>query len=338
MTDKEIQQLARQLDGFEALIETHISWVILGQKYAWKIKKPMKYTFLDFSEVEKREEICWKEVQLNRRLAPDVYLDVAKVCQLDNELVLLDSNCSCQNILDYAVKMRRLDASLEMDKQLAAGNIKTSDIEVLANIVAKFHQKAKVISTAKQGDAKIYKNDFNDILGQTEVFNAVSPDAIQDLETTVAISDAFLASHSKLIQTRLAAGFVRDVHGDLHARNVFAYPTPIIFDCIEFNDHFRQIDVLNEIAFFCMDLEANGFDALSESFLSTYLQAFPAMQEKGSADLFIWFKCYRANIRAKVNALRSAQAKGQQKAKANQQMLHYLKLMLRYAKSLPSTF
>jgi aminoglycoside phosphotransferase family enzyme len=138
-----------------------------------------------------------------------------------------------------------------------------------------------------------------------------------------------LETHSALIHQRLTDGFIRDVHGDLHTRNIFAYPDPVVFDCIEFNDHFRQIDVLNEVAFLCMDLEANGFSGLSAAFLETYASETSAMQGRGERLLFVWFKCYRANIRAKVTALGAAQAGDHPAAK--QEMERYLRLMEQYA-------
>src|SRR5690606_904967 len=117
-----------------------------------------------------------------------------------------------------------------------------------------------------------------------------------------------LKKNTQLMTDRLENGFYRDCHGDLHSRNIFLLPQPVPFDCIEFNDELRQIDVLNEVAFLCMDLDAFGRHDLSETFLSHYNQFFPAMKTPEERALFIYYKMYRANIRAKVNGLRAKSA------------------------------
>jgi aminoglycoside phosphotransferase family enzyme len=236
-------------------------------------------------------------------------------------------------IVDYALKMRRMDTDLEMDRMLARGQIDAAYLRVLAQKIANFHRTATVVDNPSQSNPASYAADFNDVLQHAATFEAqLGKEAVQRLQAVVAASDFYLETHAAVIRKRLEDGFVRDVHGDLHTRNIFAYPDPVIFDCIEFNDHFRQIDVLNEVAFFCMDLEANGFDELANIFLAAYTTLFPAMRDKGEELLFTWFKCYRANVRAKVNALHAAQHPSD--AAARQEMARYLTLMDRYAATL----
>ncbi len=330
MTATEIACLVESLPHGTRMVETHISWVILTDEFAYKLKKPVQYSFLDFSDLDKRQLNCQRELELNCRLAPTVYLQVVAVHQMDDIFLLADRQAVGGPIVDYALKMRRLDTAMEMDLMLAHGKIDLAYMQVLARCVADFHRTAKVISAPQQSSADGYRSDFNDILGQSAVFEAgLGMDAGARLASVATASDRFLQAHADAIALRGATGLVRDVHGDLHARNIFAYPEPIIFDCIEFNAHFRQIDVLNEVAFFCMDLEATGFEAHADAFLKAYLIAFPAMQGREDRLLFTWFKCYRANVRAKVAALRALQMPGEPSVVAEMQL--YLRMMERYA-------
>lgn len=330
MTPAEVRTLMGSLTGPTELVETHISYVILHESVVYKLKKPVHFSFLDFSTLAQRAHFCKRELELNRRLEPDVYLEVLPVCAAANGFRLGRAGETCAEVVDHALKMRRLDTRMEMDLRLGRGEIDAAFLEKLAAKVARFHAGATVIHLAAQSNPASYKADFDDLLGQMTVFQQVlGAESEQRLLQVAAASTHYLDTHANLIARRLHGGFVRDVHGDLHTRNIFAYPEPIIFDCIEFNDHFRQIDVLNEVAFLCMDLEANGFEDLSKTFSEAYNRHFPAMAGRGEELLFVWFKCYRANIRAKVNALGAAQPGNETAAKA--EMERYLALMERYA-------
>ncbi|HUZ58421.1 MAG TPA: hypothetical protein VMU83_06540 [Hanamia sp.] len=154
------------------------------------------------------------------------------------------------------------------------------------------------------------------------------------IDDAIEFSNQFLNKNKKLIAERLSNGLYRDCHGDLHSRNIFLLPEPVPFDCIEFNDDFRQIDVLNEVVFLCMDLDAFDRKDLSELFLTYYNQFFPAMKTAEERNLFIYYKSYRANIRAKVNSLRAGSAKtDHEKSKAFAAAEKYLSLMNRYLKA-----
>jgi uncharacterized protein len=325
MISADIQCLLAGCDGDAQLIETHISWVILTGAYAYKLKKPVQFSFLDFSTIAQRQLYCAQELALNRRLSPTVYLSVLPICQAEGRIGWDVAG----EVIDYAVQMRRLDAALEMDRMLAAGRIDAAYMELLARKIADFHLLADVITTPKAASVEAYRADFNDILGQSATIGrALGAEAVRVLEMIVAQSDDFLLRHAAHIAARTEAAWVRDVHGDLHARNIFAYPDPVIFDCIEFNAHLRQIDLLNEVAFFCMELEATGFGELAEVFLAAYLAACPAMPDPRDRALFGWFKAYRANVRAKVAALRAAQAPDDKALAA--EMACYLGMIQRY--------
>jgi hypothetical protein len=177
---------------------------------------------------------------------------------------------------------------------------------------------------------------FNDLEGESAFLGGQLGKKCSDsIKLAIEISDAFMVKNKELLHARLKAGFFRDCHGDLHSRNIFLLPEPVPFDCIEFNDDFRQIDVLNEVAFLCMDLDAFGRQDLSALFIDYYNNFFPAMKTKEDRSLFIYYKSYRANIRAKVNSLRAKSASDDdEKTKAISAAEKYLALMESYMRSL----
>jgi aminoglycoside phosphotransferase family enzyme len=283
------------------LVETHISYVLLGSGYAYKFKKSIRYSFADFSTLAKRKYYCEREVLLNNRLSKGLYLGVVPVCQRASQLIV-DSKDG--TIIDYAVKMKRLQSAKQMHLMLDEGLVTQKHIRQLALMIRKFHAGAEVVHSTFQEDH--FANRFNDLLSISAfVQSSLGRKYVAILRKAVRISDAFLHKHRDLFIRRFDEGYVRDVHGDLHSRNIFLYAQPIIFDCLEFNDEFRKTDVLDELAFFCMDLDAEGYFALSKSFTDFY---FSGRKEEFGLDehlLFSYYKCYRANVRAKVNALRA---------------------------------
>lgn len=293
------------------LTETHISWVILSGDHAFKIKKPVHLSFVDFSSLEKRKYYCEQEVKLNSRFT-DIYLGVERIrLAKDHWSIGGDGG----EIKDFAVLMKRMDEEKRLDRLLEKGEVNTEHLEKLARQVGNFHKKAEVIS--RSFDLERSKEIFNDILSIEKIMDGF-PDydeLKEQLNRAVRLSDSFLESNSKLLEQRSADGFVRDVHGDLHGANVFLTERPVLFDCIEFKEDFRQIDVLYEVAFICMDMESWGRKDLSQVFKSTYdkLQKMPVSDEVEK--LFCYYKCLRANIRAKVYAIEISQAKEEEKKK-----------------------
>lgn len=155
------------------------------------------------------------------------------------------------------------------------------------------------------------------------------------ISRAIEISDRFIQKNKELLANRLKAGFFRDCHGDLHSRNIFLLSSPQPFDCIEFNDDYRQIDVLNEVAFLCMDLDAFGRKDLSDLFLTSYNNLFTSIKTDDDYTLFVYYKSYRANIRAKVNSLRARAAEDDsQKKSALAEANKYLLLMDSYINEL----
>jgi len=285
------------------LIETHISWVILTKQFAFKIKKKMQYSFLNFSSLNKRKYYCERELLLNKRFS-NIYKEVLPIKREDNNLYI---GIGKGKTIDYAVKMKRLQTAKQMNQLLQKNRVNKTQIKVLAKKIAAFHRRTDIIYTPFN---KIQaKNEFNDILSVINWIKINLGNSYADLiENAVMSSNTFLDQNEQFIAKRIKEGFWRDGHGDLHSKNIFLYKDPIIFDCIEFNDAFRQIDVLNEVAFFCMDLEAFQQGDLSKQFMQTYLELFPCMKGKNEEKLFVYYKYYRTNVRAKVNTLRAMQS------------------------------
>jgi len=306
------------------LIETHISWVIICDEFVYKIKKPVKYSFLDYSTLEKRKFFCEKEVALNRRLATETYLGVTTVKRTASEFFI---DGSAGEIIDYAVTMRKLPEERRMDKLLFQNKVSDPDIKNLAAKISAFHKTANIIHGKNNC---LLKELFDDILTQKTYLEKYYNCATL-IDDVISASDDFFAINARLLEERVAANFIRDCHGDLHSRNIFLLPEPVPFDCIEFNDELRQIDVLNEIAFLCMDLDAFERYDLSELFFNEYNRLFPIVNTEEERNLFIFYKAYRANIRAKVNSLRAQDANNEnEKRKALDNVHKYLLLMNNY--------
>ncbi|MET3114728.1 aminoglycoside phosphotransferase family enzyme [Pedobacter sp. CG_S7] len=312
MEQREIDKLIKCKDLQEPehqpiLVETHISWVILAGNYAYKIKKPVKFSFLDFSTLEKRGYYCDREVLLNKRLAAEMYLRTIPIFKRDREISFSNQDGV---LIDYAVLMMRMDTNMEMDKLLLNDQISEVAIEKLAIKIAEFHRQAKVID--HHSPIESLKNRFNDIEDiAANVLHHLGDTFTSIIQESVKISNYFLDKYQDIFAERTLNGFVRDVHGDLHTGNIFLYPDPVVFDCIEFNDELRQMDVLDEIAFLCMDLDAYSRSDLSEYFYKKYVHYSGIKENNKARLLFDYYKFYRANVRAKVYMLNAGKTKNQ---------------------------
>jgi aminoglycoside phosphotransferase family enzyme len=283
--------------------ETHISWVILTGRFAFKIKKPVKLSFLNFSTLALRRKFCRKEVALNRRFS-SIYLGVEPVRYSSSGWSI---GKGPGRIYDYAVKMRKLDPSRRMDLIAEEGKLRRGDVLALAKKMARFHKAARIIKAGV--DLNFVRSAFNDIKEAKPFISREFGERYSAIiRKGISWSNGFLERHGGRMINRGAEGFKRDVHGDLHMGNIFLYRRPVIFDCIEFNDAYRQMDIIDEVAFLCMDLEAHGYSGNARAFLKAYIRIVPSIEVSEDGDIFTYFKCYRANIRAKVHALAAVQA------------------------------
>jgi aminoglycoside phosphotransferase family enzyme/predicted kinase len=284
-----------------ALLETHISWVILTGRYAYKIKKPLRLDFLDFSSLAERRHYCEEELRLNHRLAPDIYLKVVAITG-DCEAPQIEGNGPA---IEYAVKMREFAQADLLEAALARGALTPALLQSLAVKIAAFHAAAPsaLMTSGVNTQAGVLEpalDNFKQIL-------ALNPDAAESAALE-RVRDWTLQEHRRHIHVftrRLAENRVRECHGDLHLGNiVLNRGTPTPFDCIEFNPALRWIDVISEAAFLMMDLEAHGRRDLAYVFLNAYLEA---SGDYNGAAVLPFYLVERAMVRAKINLLRASQ-------------------------------
>lgn len=317
------EQIKSLVDGNFELIETHISWVLLAEEYVYKIKKPVKFSFLDFSTQEKRKFLCEEEVRLNRRLSPQVYLGVVPIVEKDGKIVLEGEG----KPMGYAVKMKRLPQEKRMDNLLKEGKVTAEHIEKIAEIVAGFHKKIDVVKGKGYSSADVVKKQIDD-LGE---FRNVIEEACglgNKMDFILEKSDSFIEKNRQLFEKRQAEGRIKDCHGDLHSANIFITDEIVIFDCIEFSKDFRFVDVSSEIAFMAMDLDAFGREDYSKAFVEKYIELSGDVEALALLGLY---KCYRANVRAKIAAIDYSQHPGDE---PKERMVKYIGLAEKYAEKI----
>ncbi len=286
--------------GDVRLIETHISFVLLAGEHACKIKKALDLGFLDFSTLDKRRFFCEEELRLNRRLAPQLYLEVAPIGGTPEAPRPGESPA-----IEYAVRMARFPQERLADAVLARGELGAAAIDALAAAVAAFHGGIpRARAQDAFGDAQAIAEPAEQNFTQIRDLLEEGEDAGR-LDFLEAWNGAAQRRLEPLFAARKRDGFIRECHGDLHLGNIVLFgDAPCIFDCIEFNPNLRWIDVINEAAFLVMDLQARGRPDLASRFLSGYLEAGGDYAGLG---LLAYYKAYRAMVRAKVARIRTAQ-------------------------------
>ena len=313
------------------VIQTQMSVVFLTGQYAYKVKKPVNLGYLDYSTLEQRSNFCNRELELNRRLCSQTYLEVAPI-SIKSGKVSLGGDAE---IVDYAVKMRQLPRNRMMDRLIVEHAVSPEMVRAVAVKLVDFHSKA---------ETSHYINDFGKLCAivvnteenftQTEKYIGISIQEEQ-FRKIKDYTDSFLRSHSALMHDRIEQGRIRDCHGDLHAAHVCFTDDICIYDCIEFNDRFRYADVASEVAFLAMDLDRYQRPDLSRHFVDSYVEA--------SGDLSLsavlpFYKCYRAYVRGKVESFKldDAYLPTEDKANALKNARRYFKLALTYASKAPT--
>jgi uncharacterized protein len=310
------------------LIQTHISYVLLTKNFVYKIKKAVNFGFLDFSTLEKRRFFCEKELQLNRRLCEEMYIEVAPITQ-DGGIKIGSEG----EIVEYALKMKRLPQEKIMTTLLKEDKIDQKTIDAIAKIIADFHAKSETNQTISQfGSVNAIKTNWNENFEQTRnvIGKTISQPEYKLIEEKIS---AFFKEKAALFDRRIKEGKVRDCHGDIHSGNIFVADRIYIFDAIEFNERFRYSDVAADVAFLAMDLDFNGRNDLSEYFVKKYV-AYSGDQEL--LKLLPFYKCYRAYVRGKVVGFRLADSAigDKEKQAAAKEAKAYFKLASAYAKTL----
>jgi aminoglycoside phosphotransferase family enzyme/gluconate kinase len=282
------------------LVETHISWVLLAGDYAYKIKKPVDLGFLDFSTLPRRRHFCEEELRLNRRLAPQIYLGVVLVTGTPDDPRIGGAG----EPIEYAVKMRRFAQEAQLDRVLARGELKPAHIDALADELARFHGE---IAVAGRGTP--FGEPDAVYAPMHENFEQIRPRVDAALHAPLARLEQWTqAAHKRLMSvlaTRKRDGFIRECHGDAHLANMALLDSGVVlFDCLEFNENLRWIDVMSELAFAVMDLDDRGRPDLGWRLLNRYLEQ---TGDYAGLKVLRFYQVYRALVRAKVAAIRLSQ-------------------------------
>ena len=308
------------------LVTTHISWILLAGEYAYKVKRPVSYPFIDLSTLERRRFLCEEEVRLNRRFAPQLYLEVSRIVASNGRARVElpqatghDPALGTEAILEHAVRMRRFSRAEELDRLLDEHRIDPSELDTFGRELAQRHARFPAAAASSPWgkpeniQAQLQRNLLECAHAAT-VFD--SSRAVLALRDSL---QAKLAACASSIATRRSRGMIRECHGDLHSRNIVRVEGRLVaFDCLEYDPALRWIDTADEIAFLTSDLKARGCPLHAQAFRSGYLA------ESGdyhACRVLALYEAHRALVRAKVAAL-SAMPKGEAGAKDSLQREH----------------
>ncbi|MDY7108423.1 MAG: AAA family ATPase [Planctomycetota bacterium] len=323
------------------LVQTSLSWLFMTDEQVFKVKKPVKRQFVDFSTLSRRHEACEAEVRLNRRLAPDdVYRGVTPITRSgDDERAPLRVDGGGE-IVDYAVHMRRLSDHRMLDRLLERGEVDNAMMDALARTLARFHDEAPTgAGIDEHATPDAVRRKVEDVLRLLD--RLVDAEASSDSAAAAAVltdrQRRFLRRYligaldrgEELFRRRVETGRIREGHGDLHAGNIcFEGEQPIIYDCIEFSRDLRCLDVASDLAFLTMDLDLRGFNAFGEYLVHEYVQR---TGDRGLPGLIDFYKTYRACVRCMVHGLEAKQADdAQARAEATRAAMRYGALAVTY--------
>lgn len=281
------------------LVETHISWVFLAGHFAYKLKKPIVNDFLDYSTLEKRHAACVHELNLGKRFAPELYIDVVPIT-IEEGIYRVDGDA---NPIDFAVRMRRFSSESLLSKRLESGVVSEQEIEQLGKSIARFHSSATTANRERSGGLEsICKRAL-------ENFESLKRSPLLTVTSTLLQVEEWTVSQWPILRDRFLIreqlGWIKECHGDMHCNNVVYFRDHwTLFDGIEFNDELSCIDTVSDIAFLVMDLIERKKNGLAWLMLNAYLE------ESGDyhgLSVLKWYLVYRAMVRAKVAMMRAEQ-------------------------------
>ncbi|MBW4555769.1 MAG: AAA family ATPase [Trichormus sp. ATA11-4-KO1] len=278
------------------LIQTHVSYVLLTGDYAYKLKKSVNFGFLDFSTLAKRQHFCQEELRLNQRGAAELYLEVLPVTFVGEQYHLGGTG----EAVEYVLKMRQFPQELLFTTLFEQGKLTEAHLEELGQVVAEYHAKAAINDYIRSfGEVPQVRAAIDENYQQTHKYIG-GPQTQSQFEETKQYTDNFFAAHPELFASRVQNNYIRECHGDLHLRNIALWHDKIIlFDCIEFNEPFRFVDVMYDVAFTVMDLEARQRQDLGNAFLNTYVEQTGDWEGLQVLPLYLSRQAY---VRAKVTS------------------------------------
>lgn len=300
-------------------IETHISWVFIASPFVFKVKKPLDLGFLDFRTLEKRHYFCQRELALNRRLAPEVYLEVLPIYKTAESFSFQPGG----EIVEYALKMKELPHGWFLSELLSKGTVDEAEIDRIISRLKSFYDRETPTAEIEQwGRSEKLRISTDENFEQVRPFigKTITPFGFEVIRH---FTDEFYVRQKRLFQERVAQHRILDCHGDLRLDHIHITPNAVtIFDCIEFNDRFRFIDIANDLAFLAMDFDFERQHKLGSLFLR---RAAEKLRDPGIAKIADFYKSYRALVRGKVESL---QIKSEEHATRARR---YFQLALRYA-------
>ena len=334
LTQKQVVEALMKPEAYEEdpgkieLVQTHISYVFLTKNFAYKVKKAVDFGFVDFTTLEKRRFFCERELQLNKRLCEELYLEVVPINKADSIKIKGEGET-----VEYAVKMRRMPQERMLSKLFERNEVDDNLIDRIARIIADFHSKAETNAKISEfGSLAMIDTNWKENFDQTEEFVGKTITK-EDFELVRERIRDFMVRYSSVFEKRIAEGRIRDCHGDIHSGNIFVADRVYIFDAIEFNDRFRYSDVASDLAFLAMDLDFKERNDLSNFLAEKYIEY---SGDQGVRALLAFYKCYRAYVRGKVISfkLNDLSINEGEKSAATNEATEYFKLASCYAKNL----
>lgn len=314
------------------LFQTHVSYVVTTGTFAYKLKKPVNFGFLDYSTLEQRKHFCEEELRLNERGAgATIYKGVVPISETDGKFVL-DSD---RHPVEYAVKMKQFPQDTLLSSLVERGELTEELLRRLAVEVAEFHRKSATNDYIRSfGTVEQVRQAFDENYEQTAGYIG-GPQTQQQFDETKAYTDRFFAERGDLFERRMAQGYIRECHGDLHLRNIsYWHDELLLFDCIEFNEPFRFVDVMYDIAYIVMDLDVRDRPDLRAAFLNAYVEETGDWEGLLVLPIYVSRQTY---VRAKVASflLDDPLASEADKQKAYDTAAMYYKLAWKYTQPPP---
>ncbi len=279
------------------LVQTQMSFVFLSSEYVYKVKKPVNLGYLDYTTLEQRKFFCEQEVKLNRRLCPHAYMGVVPIVQRQGRIQLGGEG----EVVEYAVKMRRLPADRMMDLLLSQDQVSEEMIRKVARKLVDFHQGAEGGAEIDNcGSLNVIRFNAEENFTQTEKYIGVSITP-QQYDAIKLYTENFILQNADLFDRRVREGRIKDCHGDLHAAHICFTDDICVYDCIEFNSRFRYADVAAEVSFLSMGLDYHRHPQLSRCFVDAYIEMSHDVE---ISCLLNFYKCYYAYVRGKVESFK----------------------------------